>query len=409
MIQRFSLVLCVLAALAGALPIALEAQMPSGFEAAWQAVASDHKDTLDSAGVVGGTLAFIREGEVEAVQYFGLEDLESNRPVDERTLYHWASITKTFTAVAVMQLRDGGLLDLDDSIVDYVPELRGVYNPHGSMEEVTLRHLLSHSAGFRSSTWPWGGDKAWHPHEPTEWSQLVAMMPYTEILFPPGSRFNYSNPGVIFLGRTIEQLSGDIYETYINKNIFEVLGMASAYFDITPRHRLENRSNNYRVMEGKPVAEGPDFNTGITVSNGGLNGTVGDLATWMGFLMGAPTGSAKSRGAVHDQVLSRGSLEEMWQPVVSVADSSSLGRTEMGLSFFLYERDGHRLVGHTGSQKSFRSFIILDPATRVGLIGAYNTAGGDDTAPDTDAIRDWITRRGVEDLFPLFSERSAYR
>ena len=63
---------------------------------------------------------------------------------------------------------------------------------------------------------PWGGDKPWHPFEPPAWEQVAAMMPYTEILFPPGSKYSYSNPGVIFLGRTIEKLSGDPFETYID-------------------------------------------------------------------------------------------------------------------------------------------------------------------------------------------------
>ena len=95
---------------------------------------------------------------------------------------------------------------------------------------------MSHAAGFRNPTWPWGGDQPWHPFEPTEWSQLVAMMPYTEILFPPGSRYSYSNPGIIFLGRAIEGLTGDDYEVYVEKNMLRPLGMRRELFDLTPYH-----------------------------------------------------------------------------------------------------------------------------------------------------------------------------
>ena len=73
----------------------------------------------------------------------------------------------------------------------------------GDMSQVRIRHLMSHSAGFRAATWPWGGDQPWHPFEPTKWEQLVAMMPYTNLEFAPGSKYSYSNPGVIFLGRWI--------------------------------------------------------------------------------------------------------------------------------------------------------------------------------------------------------------
>ena len=129
---------------------------------------------------------------------------------------------------------DHGRLKLDDPIIKYVPELKAVHNPFGDMNEITIRHLMTHSAGFRDATWPWGGDKDWQPHEPTKWDQLVAMMPYTEILFKPGSKFSYSNPGIIFLGRVIEALSGEDYEVYIDKNIFKPLEMSRSYFDTTP-------------------------------------------------------------------------------------------------------------------------------------------------------------------------------
>lgn len=395
---RVSLILALAATSATLVPRALPAQLPADFEDAWTSLVAEHRRTLKAEGVVGATLAVVHNGEIVAADYFGMEDLETGRRVDEHTIYHWASITKTFTGVGVMQLRDRGLLELDDAIVDYVPELRDVHNPFGSMEEITLRQLMSHSAGFRGPSWPWGGDETWHPHEPTKWAQLVAMIPYTRILFPPGSQHSYSNPGIIFLGRTLEELTGDVYEAYIDKNIFEPLDMDSSYFDVTPWHLLDDRSNNYQIVEGQPVANGLDFNTGITVSNGGLNAPVTDMAKWLAFLMGAPA----ARQAAYEQVLTRTSLEEMWRQVVPVADSSALGPVGMGLSFFLYERAGHRVVGHTGSQKSFRSFILLDPEADVGVIAAYNTAGGDETAPDVERIREETQSRALEALFPLF-------
>jgi CubicO group peptidase (beta-lactamase class C family) len=375
------------------------AQAPSRFDARWTEFVADHRAVVDSAGVVGATLAFVRDGEVAAVDYYGMADLAAGRPIGEGTIYHWASITKTFTAVSLMQLRDRGLVALDDAAVETVPELRGVHDAYGPTEDITLGMLLSHSAGFRDPTWPWDGGEDWQPFEPTDWSQLAAMMPYTEILFEPGSRYSYSNPGLIFIGRTIEARSGDVYEAYVDKNIFDALGMETAYFDLTPWRLRGQRSNSYEMWEGEPVALGPEFNTGITVSNGGLNATVADMARWMAFLAGAPAGDAETRGR-YDQVLLRRSLEEMWKPVVTVEESGPLGRVEMGLSFFLYRKDGRRLIGHTGSQHSFRSFILVDPDHHTGLIGVYNTAGGDEaTGVDTDAIVERTMARAMTELF----------
>lgn len=388
--------LLALAVLGIAVPPGLAGQLPPGAAEAWERVAAGWRETAQEQGVVGATLALVHGGRLAALESHGLADVAARRPVDEGTVYHWASITKTFTAVAILQLRDRGLLSLDDPVVRWVPELRLVHNPFGPMEEVTLRHLLSHSAGFRAGTWPWSAGEAWEPYEPTEWSQLVAMMPYTRILFPPGSRYAYSNPGIIFLGRVVEAVTGDVFEAYVEKNVFRPLGMRSAYFDATPWHLLDRRSNHYFVRGGAPEPGGLDFNTGITVSNGGLNASVPDLARWLAFLMGSPP-----EGVDGERILARSSLQEMWRPVVAVGESG-IGAESMGLSFFLYEHGGRRLVGHTGTQRAFYSFFILDPEARTGVVAVYNTVGEDGGPPRTDALRVALRERVVEDVLPLF-------
>ncbi len=397
-------VLSAFVAYAGPASPALGAQEPGDppgeVARAWEEVASWLTGEMEARGVVGGSLYLTYRGEVVRRLHHGTADLDRDRPVEGGTIYHWASITKTLTAVALMQLRDRGLLSLDDPVVRHLPELRGVHNPYGPMEAVTLRMLLSHSAGFRSPTWPWAGGEAWHPHEPTRWEQLVAMIPYTRIHFEPGSRFQYSNPGIVFLGRIIEGLTGEDIEVYLEKNVLRPLGMESAYFDHTPYHLLHRRSNNYVVEDGVPRPNGLDFDTGITVSNGGLNASVPDLARWLHFLLGYGPGVEGWPGAP-DGVLARGSLEEMWRPVVPVDEEA--GRREwMGLSFFVLERDGRRYVGHTGSQKAYRSFFYIDPESGAGVVGAFNTVGSGDEPPDTDALRVELRERLFEEVLGRF-------
>jgi CubicO group peptidase (beta-lactamase class C family) len=381
-------------AIAALLPAPASAQNPRpAFDRAWSEFARQFHHALDTAGVVGGTLWVLSNGTPVAREFHGFADVEQRRLVDEHTIFHWASITKTFTAVAIMQLRDRGRLSLSDPITMYLPELRRVHNPYGSMDAITIEHLLTHSAGFRAPTWPWGGREAWHPHEPTEWSQIVAMLPYTEILFAPGTRYSYSNPGIIFLGRVIEILSGDDYEVYVDKNILKPLGMHRSYFDVTPYHLLQYRSNNYTVRDGRPVANGLDFDTGITASNSGLNAPVTDMAKFLAFLTAAP--GRDQDGAV----LQRSSLEEMWRARLPM--SPQAGRDSIGLVFFVTSAAGRRYIGHTGSQKSFRSFIYVDPPNRTAVIGAFNTVGEENDPPNTSALTGWIRTALFEDLLPL--------
>ena len=375
-----------------------DAQAQRGtFQRAWNETRSFYETTLKAEGIVGSGLMVLNGDSVLGQDFYGLADIETSRAVDANTIFHWASITKTFTAIAIMQLRDRGLLKLDDPIVKYVPELREVSDSFGTIDDVTIRHLLSHSAGFRNPTWPWGGDKPWHPFEPTRWAQVVAMLPYTEILFKPGSRFSYSNPGFIFLGRVIESLSGDDFEVYMEKNVLRPLGMRSSYFDRTPYHLLRYRSNNYTVRNGAPVANGLDFDTGITVSNGGLNAPLADMARYLKFLLNAP----ETEDAA--QVLKRSSLEEMWQAQVGGASQDS-PTGSVGLSYFILQQGDVRVIGHTGSQAAFRSFFYLHPESRSAIIAVFNTdAAGNAQHPSVEPLFAGLLQRYTQQIIPALA------
>ena len=369
------------------------AQVPA-FQRAWTETRTFYETTLKAEGIVGSGLTLLRGDSVMGQSFYGMADIATSRLVDGNTIFHWASITKTFTAIAIMQLRDRGLLTLDDPIVKYVPELREVSDTFGAIEDITIRHLLSHSAGFRNPTWPWAGDKPWHPFEPTRWAQVVAMLPYTEILFKPGSRFSYSNPGYIFLGRVIESLSGEDFEVYLEKNVLRPLGMRSSYFDVTPYHLLRYRSNNYTVRNGAPVPNGLDFDTGITVSNGGLNAPLADMAKYLRFLLNEP----ETEDAAN--VLKRSSLEEMWQAQVGGASQDS-PTGSVGLSYFILEQGDVRVIGHTGSQAAFRSFFYLHPETRSAIIAVFNTdAAGNAQHPSIEPLFTGLLQRFTGGIVP---------
>jgi CubicO group peptidase (beta-lactamase class C family) len=330
-----------------------------------------HDDSIEGAAYV------VVDGR-RAAQWrvLGMADRDQRQPVDQKTIFHWGSITKTLTAVALMQLRDAGKLSLDDSIIKYVPELVRIHSDYGPVSQVTLRHLLSHTSGFQGPTWPYrDDDKPWQPFEPTEWAQLVAMMPYQELAFKPGARFSYSNPAFIYLARVIEAVSGLSYKDYVQRNIMSPLGMQHSYFNLTPPSLATDRSNNYTVFvdaSGRLTKKtnGREFDTGITTPNGGLNAPLGDLVIWATFLTGS--GPAPSQ-----HILSRDSLKEMWRPIATVNESADHPEF-MGLSFFLDPRTSSSatttFIGHTGSQAGFRAFLEFNPETGRAIIAAFNTS-----------------------------------
>jgi len=337
--------------------------------------------------IVGASVLVVANGQVAAHHEYGFADRALGQRVDTATIYHWASITKTLTALAVLQLRDRGRLSLDDPVTKWIPELRQVHDSFGAIDSVTVRMLLSHAAGFQAPTWPWSRGQPWEPFEPTRWEQLVAMMPYEELLFAPGSRYSYSNPGFIYLARIIEQITGDPWETYVQKNLLTPLGLTRSYFGVTPYHLAASRSNNYTVTKDSAghmavIANGRDFDPGITIPNGGWNAPLSDLARYLAFLTGG------------DVVLKRSSLQEMWQarylavePVAGVATPAD----SIGLSFFILWRAGARFVGHTGHQAGFRSFFYINPATGSGVVAAFNTTN------DADNERSEAGFRAVRD------------
>ena len=394
---RTSLASSYLALFVGAVICQAASAQERDVAVAWRGVTDRLQKSVETEGVVGASLGLVHRGKLVARWHHGYADLASERKVDEDTIFHWASITKTFTGVALLQLRDRDKVSLSDPIVEYLPELRGVHNPFGDMDEITLEHLLSHSAGFRNSTWPFGGSESWQPHEPTRWEQIVAMVPYTRIGFPPGTRYSYSNLGILFLGRVIEIVSGEPYEVYVEKNVLRPLGMGSSYFDRTPYHLLRQRSNNYSVVNGTRVANGLDFDTGITVSNSGLNAPIPDMARFLGFLCGAGDETSLA-------ILEPGSIADMWRPRQVISESDGLEQS-MGLVFFVLEDDRARYVGHTGSQKSFISFVYFRPESGVAAICAFNTVGrGSDRKPDTGRISNQLRNDLLAQVFPLFPD-----
>lgn len=383
--------------------IALALGQPAGateVERAFGTVADQFEAAARQEKVVGGTLVLLNDGKQIAVRQFGFADQKVQQRVDSETIYHWASVTKTFTAISLMQLVDRGLVSLEDPVTKYVPEFRAIHNPYGLPEDVTVGHLLTHTSGLREGTWPWNADGAdvppkWQKSNPPGWKQLYAMMPYTSLAFRPGTAYSYSNPGSSLMGRIVEVVSGDDIEVYVDKNILKPLGMTRTYFDVTPWHLARHRSSSYIWKDGALTDLGREFDTGATNGNGGLNAPVGDMALYLNFLLGL---GDKQR---NDLILPRKLLESMWVPVFA-ADYDPSVNEQMGKSFFVIDAKGadgrsRRYVGHTGSQEGYRVFIYILPDSGAAAIMAVNTTMSPGARPLV-----FNTRRALfEKVFPL--------
>ena len=374
----------LLAQMAGAQAISSNPELDS-FRPKFESVLKQH-------GIGGGGFALVRgQGQAQTI-VFGEARRETHQRVDDATTYNWASITKTMTAIAILQLRDRGKLSLDDPAIRYVPELGQAHDEFGSIGKITIRHLLTHSSGFRNPTGPWDCDDAkncdWQPFEPTRWAQVVAMLPYTHVAFAPGSRWSYSNLGYVFLGQILERLSGDDFEVYIDKNILKPLGMTNSYFDVAPYFLESHVSASYLRAGTKLTPQPFNFDTGITTSNSGLKAPITDMAKYLRFLIGDPG------NPIYDIVLKRSSLEEAWRGVLPATEPGQAAtaytagahgaQPMMGLGFFVVESDGHRYIYHDGDQGGFSAEMLIDPADRCASILAVNTTdtGGPPASPE---------------------------
>ncbi len=386
----------------------------NAFHSRFETVLTQHR-------VVGGGIALVDGKRAAETFFYGEANRESHKPIDAATAYNWASITKTLTAIAILQLRDRGKLALDDPAVKYVPELREVHDAYGSINAVTIRQLLTHSAGFRNPTWPWDCDDAascdWQPFEPTRWTQVAAMLPYTHIAFTPGSRWSYSNLGYVFLGQIIERLSGDDFEVYVDKNILKPLEMTNSYFDRAPYFLEDHISASYLRSGTKLTPQPFNFDTGITTSNSGLKAPITDMVRYLRFLIGDAT------NPLYDIVLKRRSLQEAWtgvlpvtepgQPPTPYTSGPNGAQPKMGLGFFMLETGGKRYIYHDGDQGGFSSELMIDPAGHCASILAVNTTdtgvqpatdsshpqSNTEPDPNTD-LRQTLRAVLIEEVFP---------
>jgi serine-type D-Ala-D-Ala carboxypeptidase/endopeptidase len=336
------------------------------------------------AHIPGLVYGIVSDGRLAHVRAMGWQDIESRRPVTADTLFRIASMTKSFTSLAILQLRDEGKLALDASAETYVPELRGWRYPTEDSPKIRVRELLTHTAGLVTDD-PWGDRQTPLPEE--EFTRLLREgVPFTR---PPATAMEYSNLGYALLGRIVANVSRRPYQDFVQATLLDPLGMTSTGYEVTAWPE-ERRALGYRWEEGAWRPE-PTMAHGAFGAMGGLQTSANDYAKYVAFLLSAwPARDGPETGPVR-----RASVRELAQganyPVVRERPGSSgaeacplAANYGMGMGVAVDCELGLTL-SHGGGYPGYGSHVLLLPDFGVGIFAFANRTYSGPRVPVWDA------------------------
>ena len=307
-----------------------------------------------SAGVVVGEEVIWAKG-------FGWADVGKSIPADEKTIYRTGSISKSFTAVLMMQMVERDFIYLDDPVIHYFSEIDGLKEKPGASLPITFRQLASHTSGLEREPRLKGAAEGpvgfWE-------EKILTSIPQTFYLAKPGEKYSYSNIGYGILGLAVSEAVGQSFMELIKQNIFVPLGMDSSFFILTSEH-LPHLSMGYALSrDGSVNADNPareHAGRGYKVPNGGIYSTVGDLAKFIAALTGASSRKIFSE-ETRQEILKRQTPEE---------------GAGYGLGFSIQtDDDGFTSYGHGGSVAGYNAGIVFDPQTDIGVVILRNYSRG---------------------------------
>jgi CubicO group peptidase (beta-lactamase class C family) len=328
------------------------------------------RDFVDRAHVPGAAWGIVIDGELAHEGTAGFRDLSTKAPVEADSVFRIASMTKSFTAMAILKLRDEGRLSLEDPAEKYVPELRGLVYPTSDSPKITIRHLLSHAEGFPEDN-PWGDRQLADSDEQLS-RMLRGGIPFSNA---PGIAYEYSNYGFAILGRIVSNVSGRPYAEYVQRNILTPLGMTSTTLEPSgvPRGKL---AIGYRWEDEQWKAE-PILPHGAFGSMGGMLTTVPDLGKYVAaFLQAWPP-----RDGPEVSPIRRSSLREMqhvWQPASASVTRNAAGDTQLtsggyGFALRIWQTcDFPLVVAHSGGLPGYGSQMRWLPDYGVGVVAFGN-------------------------------------
>ncbi|MCW5580473.1 MAG: beta-lactamase family protein [Luteimonas sp.] len=335
------------------------------------------------AHVPGMVYGIVRDGRLAYVKGIGVQDLEAKRPVTPDSLFRIASMTKAFTALAILQLRDEGKLRLDDLAEAHVPQMRGWVYPTADSPRIRVRDLLHHVGGLVTDD-PWGDRQQVLSNE--EFARIIsAGVPFSRV---PQSQHEYSNFGYALLGRIVANASGMAYGDYVRSRILAPLGMDSTGYEVgdVPRDRL---ALGYRWENGRWSAE-PEMRDGAFGAMGGLVTSANDYARWVAFLLSAwPPRDDPDTGPVK-----RATVREIAQGLNFVSVATRIGASgadacRQAAAYAMGWRvaqdcDLGLTLAHSGGYPGYGSHVMLMPGHGTGIFVMTNRTYSGPSAPAWD-------------------------
>lgn len=296
---------------------------------------------------IAASVLVARSGKVVFKKAYGLADQESKTPATTESVFRIASLTKQFTAIAIMQLAEKGLLSLSDDIHKYVPDYPDTKQP------ITIEHLLTHTSGIKNVTdMKFPEIMRWKSSSPAE---IIDVFKNEPLDFEPGTDFRYSNSGYILAGYILEKITGKSYEEYMSENIFKPLGMQHAYYDRAEKV-VPNRARGYSESTGQ-ITNAPFFNMTFPFAAGGLMMTVDDMFKW-------------HTGLRRYTIIKKESLERALTPYTLKNGKKS----NYGYGWGLNDYDGSKAQMHSGGVDGFTSFQVYLPTEDVYVV-IFNNSG----------------------------------
>lgn len=387
--MRFAALLAVLTL---ALPSAARAAPPNPETLAQvDKIFADWRLAAHAPGLVYGVIA---DGQLVHTKGLGVQDTSSNQAVSNDSLFRIASMSKAFTALAILKLRDEGKVVLDAPAETYVPELKAWTYPTRDAPKITVRNLLTHSAGFVEDN-PWGDRQ-----------QVLTEAEFTALLKDgvsfargPGLGMEYSNLGYALLGRIISNVSGVRYQDYIRRELLTPLGMSSTTYDIfaSPPQR---RAIGYRWV-GTAWEREPDMKDGAFGAMGGVETSAADYAKWVAFLLSAwpardgPEAGPVKRSTVRE-IVTGANFAAGTMRAAAIGGAPCRQAVAYGMGWrVLDDCDLGRVVTHTGGYPGYGSVVMLLPDKGVGVFAFSSRTYG---APSLPAFRAALALQRAGDL-----------
>jgi serine-type D-Ala-D-Ala carboxypeptidase/endopeptidase len=336
------------------------------------------------AHIPGMVYGIVIDGRLVHVKGLGVQDIDSKRLVTPETLFRIASMTKSFTALSILKLRDEGKLSLDAPVDTYVPQLRDWRYPTEDSPEIRVRDLLTHTAGFVTDD-PWGDRQTPLPEEDFT-RMLQEGVPFTRA---PGTAMEYSNFGYALLGRIVANVSQQPYKDFVQSTLLGPLGMTSTGYDVTAAP-AERRALGYRWEDGAWRLE-PTMAHGAFGAMGGLQTSANDYAKYVAFLLsawpardGADTGPVR-RGSVRELAQGSNFASVRERPGASGAGGCRMaGAYGMGMNVAV-DCDLGLTLSHGGGYPGYGSHVLILPDFGVGIFALANRTYAGPRPPVWDA------------------------